>query len=207
MGKFSRFLALAAVVAPSLLSSSLFAETPCESCPNFRLKDFEGCFISYGSSAGGVAGCCVSGVSETHLSQVKWDKFGCGTIGFLSNTTWDGQVAATFSNNMSSSAENPAVFPVPTNLASAPPPVVIAQATNFAVKLLLTDPSTGSGVIEITDFPFTGDKVATDFVAAKHNGQVVKYISSTVFGTVKNTDFTTNVPATGVSISVAERQG
>jgi hypothetical protein len=189
MGKFSKFLNLAALIAPCLLSPNLYADH--DSCSEFHLKDFEGCFASYGYSVGGIggAGAPANSVSEAHLSQVSWNKHGKGTIHFISNTVWSALGAFTFSNSV----------------AGQPPHQVPVSPDDIHVKLRLTDQRSGSGVIELTNFPTSGAKVANDFVAIKKNGRVVEYFESTIFGSLDD-GFTTNVPPTGVSITISKRQ-
>jgi hypothetical protein len=201
MRKFSSFLALAAV----LFSANLSAGASDCNCPDFRVKDFEGCFAGYGSSIGGIGGVAtpVQSSSVANLAQVKWDKNGCGTLGFLSVSIW-------------SAAGVPKVY---SNAVVASPNATNFNLATIIAKLKLIDPntgavvssnSTGNGITEISDFPLSGDKSANEFVAFKKDGKVVKYVQITTFGELKGDGYETGLvsgPNTGVSLLISERQG
>lgn len=205
MRSFTKFLSLAAFIVPTLLSAG---SADCN-CPDFRLKDFEGCFAGYGNSAGGIGGPAtpVTSASVSQLAQVKWDKNGNGTLGFLSVAIWAPAanpllgVPTVYSNAVNSSATATNI-----NLATI---TASLKLTNPNTGLVVSSNSTGTGVIEIKDFPVSGDISAGEFVAFKRDGKVVKYAQSSVYGTLRTNGDVTQLdgPDTGVSLLVVERQG
>jgi hypothetical protein len=197
MKLLSKLVALAVFTAPSFLaaghhsdSCSSSSSSSSDHCIDLHVSDFEGCYIAYSVSAGGIAGAYApdNSVSTTTIAQSHIDKHGRGKLNFLSNTVWSAGGAISFSNSLQPNGTTS--FPVPNNV-------------SFVVRVL--DAKAGAGVVELVNFPSTGSQLALDYVASKSNGKVVKYWENSINGTLTN-GYTTNVPATGASLTINERQ-
>lgn len=124
---------------------------PCVAHAHLKLSDFEGNYVSYSYSIGGVTG--TTGLSLCSIAQLSIDKHGNGKINFLSASTYTGPIGA------------------PLITVSTPG----RTAPKLKFKITVTNPGHNGGTIDTFNSPNPGSSVHSDFVAIKKHGKVVEF--------------------------------
>lgn len=151
----------------SKLALTLMLAIPCvcnAGCSDdyLKLSDFEGNYIGWGHSIGGYSGDC-PGTSQSNVFQQTVDKNGCGTVNFISYTT--------FGCTESCPTDVPGGITFGSTQVN-PDNVENFKANPFTFKIKIFDASQGSYTVKISDFPLPGVVLVQDVVAIVKGGKV-----------------------------------
>lgn len=184
MKRFIKFFSVTMILLPIISYANILQTEESDEDREdhkFKISDFQGHYISYSFTVGGVGrsgGVPVTavGFSTSSISQFFIKKDGKGITNFTSLSTYTGPVGTS-------------LIVTSTNQGNAP---------KFKFTVKLTDHKHGAGTFKVHDFPIPGGELTQDFVARKEGNKVVEFF--------RNTTKVSGILTASTSLAISVRQ-